>query len=264
MKMNMLEKIMLNTQQLMATAQQTKPLQIIEQQALRQSPPRGFKAALDKRVSSGNCALITEIKHASPSAGIIRADFNPAAHAKAYASAGASCLSVLTEPDFFKGSIAHLQAAREAVNLPVLRKDFMVNEYHIIQSRAIGADCVLIIMAALDLHAAIRLEKTALALGMDVLIEVHDRRELELALSHMQSRLIGINNRNLATLQITLATSEYLRPLIPNDYTVVCESGIRNHGDIARMRSANMHVFLVGQSLMQQADIERATQALLQ
>jgi indole-3-glycerol phosphate synthase len=261
--MHTLSRILDSTRLLSQQRQQQKPLYIVEQEAARAPAPSGFKAALQTRLANKQIALITEIKKASPSAGIIRPNFNPQAHAQAYANAGASCLSVLTEPAFFQGSDDDLCAARAAVTLPVLRKDFMVNAYQIIESRAIGADCVLIIMAALSIHDAIKLEALAHALGMDVLIEVHDRRELELSLEHMQSRLIGINNRNLATLEVNLATSEQLRPLIPKEYTVVCESGIRNHHDITRMRAANMHGFLVGESLMRSADIARATQQLL-
>ena len=261
--MHTLSRILDSTHLLSQQRKEQTPLHIIEQEAARAPAPRGFKAALDARLANKQIALITEIKKASPSAGVIRQNFDPQAHAKSYAKAGASCLSVLTEPTFFQGRDDDLRAARAAVTLPVLRKDFMVNAYQIVESRAIGADCVLIIMAALSIHEAIHLEALAHALGMDVLIEVHDRRELELALETMQSRLIGINNRNLATLEVNLATSEQLRPLIPKEYTVVCESGIRNHHDIARMRAANMHTFLVGESLMRNTDITRATQQLL-
>jgi len=261
--MDTLSRILESTRQLVIQRQQFLPLQLMEQQALRASPPRGFKAALDARTATGKPALITEIKKASPSAGLIRPTFAPAEHARAYAKAGASCLSVLTEPAFFQGSEKDLEAARSAVALPVLRKDFMVSRYQIIESRAMGADCVLIIMAALTVEEAVQLEALAHHYGMDVLVEVHNRRELEHVLTYMKSPLIGINNRNLATLEVSLGTSEQLRGLIPNHYTVVCESGIRTHHDITRMREAGMHVFLVGESLMRQHDIARATRQLL-
>ena len=186
-----------------------------------------------------------------------------AALATAYERGGATCLSVLTEVDFFQGSDQNLGLAKAASSLPVLRKDFMIDTYQILESRALGADCILIIMAALSDAQASAFTGLAHDLGMDALIEVHDQNELERALTHTTSTLIGINNRNLKTLEVSLATSEMLRAQIPENYTVVCESGIATPADIARMQAANMHHFLVGESLMREADVELATKRLL-
>ena len=259
---DILKKICDQTRVNVANTRQKTSLHVVETLAKRASAPRGFKAALDARIAAGNAAFITEIKKASPSAGLIRKDFDPAQHATAYEVGGAACLSVLTEPDFFIGSADYLKQARAACSLPVLRKDFMVDAYQVPEARAMDADCILIIMAALTIHEAVALEKLAHNWGMDVLVEVHNRRELEDALTHMQSRLIGINNRNLATLEVSLITSEQLRALIPADYTVICESGLKTHGNIARMRASNMHGFLVGESLMKQPDITKALRKL--
>lgn len=222
-------------------------------------PPRGFIKALKAK----HPALIAEIKRASPSRGIIRDDFQPENIAKAYAQGGAACLSVLTDAPYFQGHNDFLGEAHLACDLPILRKDFMLDSYQVTEARAIGADCILLIMAALSDAQAQELEQAALGLGMDVLIEVHDEAELERALTHLKSPLIGVNNRNLKTLKIDLNTSIRLRAQIPDDYVMVCESGIHSHGDITAMQAANIHCFLVGESLMLQRNIMQATQQLL-
>jgi indole-3-glycerol phosphate synthase len=232
-------------------------------QLLPKAPaPRGFLKALEATIASGKPALIAELKKASPSKGVIRKDFYPPALAKAYEMGGATCLSVLTDIPYFQGSDEFLQAARNASQLPVLRKDFMLDPYQIVESRVLGADCVLLILAALKDDEAEDLENIALSLGMDVLLEVHDHKELARALA-MKSRLIGINNRNLKSMEISLDTTTELRPLIGKGYTVVCESGIHTHGDIAFMQRHDVHSFLVGESLMKQDNVTKATRLLL-
>ena len=237
------------------------PLAEIERQAKSASAPRGFAAALSAKAERGY-ALIAEIKKASPSAGLIRADFDPAALARAYQAGGAACLSVLTEEDHFQGSDAHLQAARAAVNLPVIRKDFMLEPYQVVEARALGADCILLIMAALDDAQAAELEDCARQWHLDVLIEVHDETELSRALK-LKSPLIGVNNRNLKTLTTDLATTERLAALLPKDRVLVAESGLKTAADLARMARSGARRFLIGESLMRHSDVAAATRALL-
>jgi len=230
------------------------------QAMLRHAPaPRGFRSALLARP----VGLIAEIKKASPSKGVIRADFNPADLAVAYETGGASCLSVLTDVPYFQGDDSYLASARNATTLPVLRKDFMLDPYQITESRALGADCILLIMAALEDAQALELESAAMALSMDVLVEVHDEAETDRALTHLTSPLLGINNRNLKTLEVDIATTERLAKRIPEARTAVCESGINTHRDIRRIMRAGVHCFLVGESLMRQNDVRRATRKLL-
>lgn len=245
-----------------AAAKIAVPFTGLDAAAREQAPPRGFHAALAGKLADGGYGLITEIKKASPSAGLIRPDFSPAALARAYARAGAACLSVLTEPDNFLGADDHLRAARGAVSLPVLRKDFMLDPYQIAESRLIGADCVLLIMAVLSDAQAEELESAALGYGLDALIEVHDEEELEHALE-LRSPLIGINNRNLKTLKTDLAVTERLAPLVPADRMIVSESGLSHPADLARMARAGARCFLIGESLMRQNDVEAATRSLL-
>jgi len=248
-----LRKIIARKYEEIAERKRATSLAQLLNQARDQDPVRGFAQALNAKVQHGRAAVIAEIKKASPSKGVIRADFDPEMIARSYEKAGATCLSVLTDVDFFQGSDAYLQQARAATALPTIRKDFLVDEYQVVEARAIGADCILLIVAALDPTQLRDLNQQALELGLDVLVEVHDRNELELALQ-LPNRLVGINNRNLHTFEINLQTTFDLLPLIPRDRLVITESGILSRGDVAVMQQHGVYGYLVGESFMRAPD----------
>ena len=259
---DVLQRICTAKREAVARAKQRLPQAELAEEARRALPPRGFIAALERAVEAGGYGLIAEIKRASPSGGLIRPDFDPTALARAYQKGGANCLSVLTDEPFFQGRPEHLQKARAAVELPVLRKDFMLDPYQVTESRAMGADCILLILAVLGDGEAAELEAAAMEQRMDVLLEVHDAEELARAL-RLKSRLIGINNRNLKTLQTDLAITEELARQVPRERLLVSESGIYRPADLARLARAGARCFLVGESLMRQPDVEAATRMLL-
>ena len=229
------------------------PLDELRERSSRSDQTRAFAAALRGRIAAGQAAVIAEVKKASPSKGVMRADFRPAEIARSYAAAGAACLSVLTDIDFFQGADAYLEQARAACALPVLRKDFTIDEYQVHEARALGADCILLIVAALDDGQLRALSELARTLGMDVLVEVHDAVELERAL-HTSATLIGINNRNLRTFETSLDTTLDLRERVPSDRLLITESGIHTRADVARMRTAGVNAFLVGEAFMRAQD----------
>jgi len=259
---DVLERICAATRAEVERRREARSLAELERALARAPALRGFARALEQRSARGELALVAEIKKASPSRGTIRADFDPPTLARLYARAGATCLSVLTDRPFFQGEDAHLEAARAAVGLPVLRKDFILDPYQVIESRLLGADCILLIMAALDDRTAARLAGLARELGMDVLVEVHDGEELERALA-LDTPLLGINNRDLKTLEVDLRTTLELAPRVPADRLVVAESGLARHADLLRAREAGARAFLVGESLMREPDVLAATRRLL-
>jgi indole-3-glycerol phosphate synthase len=259
--MNKLDEICATKRDEVAARKKAVSLSNLETMAGAQTPPRGFRAALDAKAATG-FGLIAEIKKASPSKGLIRADFDPPAHAQAYQSGGAACLSVLTDAPYFQGHEDYLIAARAACDLPVLRKDFMVDPWQVLEARAIGADAILVIMSALDDVLAAEIEETALSLGMDVLVETHDAEEFERALK-LRSRLIGVNNRNLKDFTVDFARTYELVDRAPEGCTFIAESGLGSHDDLMAMSEHGVRCFLVGESLMRQADVEAATRTLL-
>lgn len=258
---DILVRICADKREHIAACKKRRSFEDVEASALAAAPPRHFAAHLADAATNGY-GLIAEIKRASPSRGVIRDPFDPAAIAEAYAVGGATCLSVLTDRPYFQGDDAFLTVARRSVALPVLRKDFMLDPYQVVESRALGADCILLIMAALDDVLALELAEAAHGCGLDVLVEVHDEDELERALV-LNTPLIGINNRDLKTLNVDLAVTEHLAAKVPEDRLIVGESGLSTPEHLARLESVGVRCFLIGESLMRQDDIEAATRALL-
>lgn len=258
---NVLDRILATKAEEVATRKAAIPLADLHAHALAQTPPRGFRAALDAKAATGY-GLIAEIKKASPSKGLIRADFDPPAHARAYQAGGAACLSVLTDADYFQGHEDYLVAARAACDLPVIRKDFMIDPWQVLEARGIGADAILIIVAALDDTRMAEIEDAALGLGMDVLVEVHDEAELDRALA-LRSRLIGVNNRDLKDFTVSFDRTYELVGRAPAGCTFVAESGLTTRADLDAMAAHGVRCFLIGESLMRHDDVEAATRAMI-
>jgi indole-3-glycerol phosphate synthase len=261
--MNKLEEICANKREEVAARKAATTIAGLEALAFEETPPRGFEAALRAKAETG-FALIAEVKKASPSKGLIRPDFRPGDHARDYEKGGAACLSVLTDAPYFQGHEDYLIEARAACALPALRKDFMVDPWQCLEARSIGADAILIIVAALEDTAMAEIEAAAREHSMDVLVEVHDEDEMERALKHLDSRLIGVNNRDLKTFTTSLETTERLAPMVPDGTLLISESGIGTHADCVRLSKSGVRGFLVGESLMRADDVAEATRALLE
>jgi indole-3-glycerol phosphate synthase len=260
---NILNTIIATKHEEIAAAMRVKPLHVVRAEAEAAGTTRDFAAAIEGRIAAGQSAVIAEIKKASPSRGVLREDFRPSEIAQSYETGGAACLSVLTDRSYFQGSAAYLHEARSACNLPVIRKDFIVDPYQVFEARAMGADCILLIVGALELHQMQALEALAIDLGMDVLVESHDAAELDAALT-LKTTLIGINNRDLRTFEVSLATTTDLLLKVPPGKRVITESGILARPDVAHMREHGVHAFLVGEAFMRAPDPGAALSALFE